>query len=167
MVSHSERPARGRQRGHRLPVRTGRGGYGPAMDAGWRGAALVADDDRVAGELLGIALHREGYRVIHAADAHSAIDRGTMSPDLRVAVCELELGRHSGVDVLTALRQVHPTLVGVVFSGYDLPFVINSVVDAEWVRPVQKPFTAAQLVDLIDDAAEHDGTHRPEWAIAP
>lgn len=112
--------------------------------------ALVADDDQIVAELLGITLGKYGFQVSTAVDAASAIAAASEREHLRAAICDLELGRDNGVDVLNAIHERHPACVGVIISGHLESVIAAAIGDSLWIRYLQKPFKSSELIELID-----------------
>lgn len=117
-------------------------------DVASRGAVLVVDDDQIIAELLSIMLGREGFEVLTAVDGVSAMEALGDRTDILVAVCDLELGSESGVDVLGRLRGLSPTTHGIVISGHSESVVQAAVGDAS-ILTLQKPFRPSELVEAV------------------
>lgn len=89
---------------------------------------LVVDDDDDALEVLRALLELKGFTVDTAGGVremmskfNAACDKGLPCFDL--LIMDVDLPRVSGVGLLKAVRQVHPTIPVFLLSGYDLAIV--------------------------------------------
>lgn len=114
---------------------------------------LVVDDERPIRRLLRTTLEAQGFDVIEAADARSALEAArTASPQL--VILDLGLPDRDGLDVLRALR-----------AESDLPILILSSRDFEASKVialdegaddyVTKPFGSEELMARIRAALRH------------
>jgi DNA-binding response OmpR family regulator len=117
-----------------------------------RGVVVVLDDDPLIGELLAVVLDRAGYEPVTPGDAEAAYGIVADHPGSVVAaVCDLQLGRANGAEVLCNLREMAPGMRAIVMSGHP-----ESHVQAELERAgtdatvIQKPFRPADLVAAIE-----------------
>lgn len=108
--------------------------------------ALVVDDSDDQAELLRHYLERAGCRVQVAATAEQALLLlGDIRPD--IAVIDLVLPGISGQELAGRLRQTHPECLLVISSVLDS----SRYPEADAVLP--KPFTGAQLAQIVEQAA--------------
>jgi DNA-binding NtrC family response regulator len=78
---------------------------------------LVMDDDLLALESLESYLEEAGYTVVTASTAREAVERGReVSCD--VALLDMKMPEMDGFQVAAMLRQLHPDLRVVMFTGY-------------------------------------------------
>jgi len=109
--------------------------------------ALVVDDSDDQAELLKRYLERSGCRVQVAPTAEQALLLlGDIRPD--IAVIDLVLPGISGQDLAGRLRQTHPECLLVISSVLDA----SRYPEADAVLP--KPFTGAQLAQIVEQAAQ-------------
>lgn len=88
-----------------------------------QGMVLVVDDNRISRELLNRRLVREGYAVVTAVDAQSALDSMELHP-IGLVLLDLDLPDRSGYEVLLSIRQNH--------SPQQLPvFIVSASDDTE------------------------------------
>ncbi|HEX6811099.1 MAG TPA: response regulator [Planctomycetota bacterium] len=118
---------------------------------------LIADNDRAVSGLLTEILVRAGLSPVHAYDGHTA---GIMArqPGLRVIVCDLDMPRVSGLEVLESLRDLPNPPRAVVVSGYLDADVRERLGKLPFVRHVlSKPFDlqsfAERVQQLVAEAA--------------
>jgi CheY-like chemotaxis protein len=109
--------------------------------------ALVVDDSDDQAELLRRYLERAGCRVVIASTAEQALlQLGELRPD--IAVIDLVLPGISGEDLAGRVRETHPECLLVITSVLDS----SRYPEADAVLP--KPFTGAQLAQIVEQAAE-------------
>ena len=92
----------------------GAGGAGGAEAAR---SLLLVDDDQVWLQRLAVAMGRRGFAVVTAASVQEAIVQAREhAPDY--AVIDLRLEDGSGLDVVSALREVRPNGRIIMLTGY-------------------------------------------------
>ena len=144
---------------------------------------LVMDDDLLALESLESYLKQAGYTVVTASTAREAVERARgISCD--VALLDMKMPEMDGFQVAAMLRQLHPDLRVVMFTGYAsletearaaqldfyeylpksnwydllLPTIERVLVEPERPLPKQRP------VDLKQAAAQYAGEGK--WELA-
>lgn len=121
-----------------------------ARHAGLR--ALVIGDDKehprqAAGVLRGHRL--PGQHFGSAAAALAAVEREAFD----LAFLELRLGERSGIDVLPGLLAIRPRLAVVVITAYAIFETAVEAIKRGAVDYLPKPFTPAQIVHAVEEAA--------------
>ena len=121
---------------------------------------LIADNDGAVSALLTEVLVRIGLTVRHAYDGESALLK-VREPGLRVIVCDLDMPRASGLEVLESMLDMAALPVAVVISGYLDTSIAERLARLPHVRSVlRKPFDlfafAAQVRELA--AADTNGS---------
>ena len=87
---------------------------------------LLVDDDAIILDSLSEFLQLEGHRVETAGDIDAALDK--LQQDLfNVVISDVNLPDSDGFELLRAIRQRHPQIVTILFTGYG---TIDSAVDA-------------------------------------
>jgi CheY-like chemotaxis protein len=113
---------------------------------------LVIDDEQVILESARRILTSEGFPVLTANDAESALE--ILKTDPRdIAICDLMLPGLSGLEFLEACQQDDPSLVVIITTGYA---TLDNGVDS--LRKgafdfLPKPFTFEELVSQVDRAS--------------
>lgn len=78
---------------------------------------LIIDDDPTIRRLLHIMLHQEGYEVMTSSDGEAGLQLArTANPD--IIICDINMPRLNGYEVLTQLRQDSTTA--------EIPFIFLS-----------------------------------------
>lgn len=146
---------------------SGSGSSGPPSRRGHRdepGSAvptvlLVEDEDSLRNTLARF-LAREGYRVIAAANAHEAFDRGLRaSPDFLVADWMLRSGIH-GLQVSDVLRGVSPSLRTILITGFPSRDLQSESERRGVAKLLEKPFDLEALQDALERASERPARER-------
>jgi CheY-like chemotaxis protein len=124
-----------------------------------RGRVLLAEDDADLRDGFRAALEREGYAVLVAADGHemlrlfsAAAGRTIAPPD--VIVMDVRMPRHSGVELLTALRLAEWPVPVVLVTGFADDRARARAAQLKAYAVLEKPITASELVQVVRDAAE-------------
>jgi two-component system, cell cycle sensor histidine kinase and response regulator CckA len=112
-------------------------------------AALVVDDEPAVRQLVARMLEGQGYRVVCAEGEEEVMQVAARERQLALAVIDMRLRNHSGVEVLGAVRVAHPG-VRVLFTSGD-PDALERVRNAESTKTavLPKPFTAAELANAV------------------
>ncbi len=119
-----------------------------------RPTLLVIDDER---DILDAVwrLFRKEYEVLRA----DSVDRARellIEHDVEVVLADQRLPRHTGLEYLTELRQTHPDIVRVLFTGYtNIDDVIDAINEGHIYRYISKPWRPAELKLFIAQAFEY------------
>jgi DNA-binding response OmpR family regulator len=124
---------------------------------------LLADNDRAVSALLTEILAHAGFAVVHAHDGEQARAMARQ-PGLDVVVCDLDMPRMSGLEVLESMQGLAAVPPVVVISGYLDHGIMQRLTSLPYVRDVlRKPFDllafAARIRQLATSAAP-DGAAR-------
>lgn len=115
---------------------------------------LVVDDDALVLRGVQRALGRDGFEVHAAADLSEA-SALIATREFDAALVDYNLGRASGVDVLSLLLERQPRCVRLLITGRSDPTVIVDAVNrGEVVKVLRKPFPHEHLRAELDDAFE-------------
>lgn len=80
---------------------------------------LLVEDDLLMSVMLEKLLARHGYRVQHHHDPEQAIAAVDADPaSFDIVVTDFNMPKHSGLDVIAAIRSVRPGLPTILISGY-------------------------------------------------
>ncbi len=125
---------------------------GDEIIVGERPKVLVIDDEQVILDSAQRILAAEGFSVVTANDAESALEALKADPQ-DIALCDLMLPGLSGFEFLEAAAQHDPSLVVIITTGYS---TVDNGVDA--LRRgafdfLPKPFTFEELASQIDRAS--------------
>lgn len=116
-------------------------------------SVLIADNDSSVSALLTQVLQRCGLSVAHAYDGEVARAMAR-EPGLRVMVCDLDMPRASGLDVLESLLDLPAPPSCIVISGYLDPAVHQRLQALPYVREVlRKPFDLLVFAARVQELA--------------
>lgn len=118
---------------------------------------LVVDDSITLRQSLTFMLEQQGYRVLQAQDGQDAIERLQMNPDVSLVLCDIEMPRMNGFEVLS-------------YAGKDpnlskVPIVMLTSRSGDKHRQlalglgasayVTKPYSEDQLIQTIEQTLGH------------
>lgn len=114
---------------------------------------LIADNDRAVSALLTEILAHGGLVVQHAYDGDAARAMVRL-PDLAVVVCDLDMPRVSGIDVIESMADLASPPPVVVISGYLDQDITARLARLPFVRDVlRKPFDLLAFAARIQELA--------------
>ncbi len=126
---------------------------------------LVVDDEADILRLVMTMLSDQGYEVIPASSAESAIqvfESGARQPD--VVLADVVMPGMSGPMLVDHLLSRYPDLRVLFMSGYDDRHVVQKYVVEKGFHLIPKPFTAKTLLAAIKEVLSAAPVGRPEPA---
>lgn len=132
---------------------------------------LVAEDEPVIRDALGLVLRTEGYEVTVAADGVEALERfGEDAPD--AVLLDLLMPRMDGLETCRRIRTTGSTVPIVLITAVDGPAERAAARTAGINEYVVKPFEFAEVLSLLRDLLSgRDGSAEvallPDLAIDP
>jgi DNA-binding response OmpR family regulator len=133
----------------RRSVPWGLGGRTPRLPPIPVTSVLIADNDSAVSDLLTQVLTRAGLAVAHAYDGEVAIELAR-DPVVRVFVCDLDMPRASGIEVLEALGAMAAPPATIVITGFLELAVLERLQAMPFVRDVlRKPFDLLQFAARV------------------
>jgi CheY-like chemotaxis protein len=121
---------------------------------------LVVDDDVSVREIVSAVLSQGGYRVLECADGVEAIvNYNAKSRDIALVITDVDMPNLGGAILAATLLRLNPGLRIIAMSGHTSSAVNRDQVDE--VKGVaaaflQKPFTAAELLGVVDRVLHPD-----------
>lgn len=114
---------------------------------------LVADNDLAVSGLLCAMLARAGLTVRQAFDGEQA-RRQVRDPDVRVLVCDLDMPKLSGTEVLESMADLEAPPAAIVVSGFVDEATQERLAALPYVRLVlRKPFDLLAFVASVRQLA--------------
>lgn len=111
---------------------------------------LVVEDDHHIGRLVERILVREGFEVVRVMDVESAWGVLDQPEAVDLLFTDVVLpGASSGAELAAKLRALRPDLPIILTTGYDQSRIADHPGLLESVAFLPKPFTAAQVRDLV------------------
>jgi two-component system, cell cycle sensor histidine kinase and response regulator CckA len=112
---------------------------------------LLVEDDTLMRNLTRQMLEQHGYSVIEAEDGNAALQRFAASPSkIDMVLSDVVMRGMSGPDMVLHLRESHPEMKVVYMSGYTGDLIGNSPGLESSITLLEKPFTRAALLEIID-----------------
>ena len=107
---------------------------------------LIADDDQVVHEALGIYLKAEGFEVVDAFDGVSAIE--SITPEVVLCVLDIMMPKMSGIEVCREIRKTSqlPILM-LTAKGEEIDRIVGLELGAD--DYIAKPFSPREVVARI------------------
>jgi PAS domain S-box-containing protein len=113
---------------------------------------LLAEDDKLMRRLTKKMLEEHGYKVIEADDGQTALDAIKANHSrIDLVLTDVVMKGISGPELVLQMMDSHPEMKVVYMSGYTGELMANQGVDSG-VRLLEKPFTRASLLQVIDAA---------------
>ena len=129
---------------------------------------MVVDDDDTLRGRMEKSLELRGFDVCCAANYDEAVEVATeRQPDL--AVLDLKMPGKSGIELLTALREISPATRAVILTGYGSITNAVEAIKLGAVNYVTKPADADQVLSALEEQANDevdDGIAPPSLAEA-
>lgn len=127
---------------------------------------LIADNDAAVSSLLTEVLVRLGLQVRHAFDGEVARSMAR-DPSVGVLICDLDMPRVSGIEVLESLASMSRPPQAIVVSGYLDAAVQDRLVGLPYVRELlRKPFDLLDFADRVSAMAAAFERGRADASVA-
>ncbi len=120
---------------------------------------LIVDDEAFIRENLERIIAEDGYRPISTESPENAI-KIVAEEDISLVLLDLNLGSSSGLDVLRAMREIHPDILVIIITGYG---TVESAVEALKIGAydyIKKPFKADAIHLIVKLALETQSLRR-------
>ena len=109
---------------------------------------LIADDDQVVHEALGIYLKAEGFEVVDAFDGVSAIE--SITPEVVLCVLDIMMPKMSGIEVLAILKEDNPAMGAIMLTGYPTVETAREAISLGADEYCVKPIDRSELEDKVE-----------------
>lgn len=120
---------------------------------------LIVDDEAFIRENLERILAEDGYRPLSTESPDEAV-RIVSEEEISLVLLDLNLGSHSGLDVLRAMKEVDPDILVIIITGYG---TVESAVEALKIGAydyIKKPFKADAIHLIVKLALETQNLRR-------
>jgi DNA-binding response OmpR family regulator len=116
-------------------------------------AVLLVEDDETTRNIMMRILVGEGYLVLTADRAHDALQilRTPLAP-IDVVLLDVELPDVSGIVLCALIREMHPNLPVIVYTGQAQPAEVARLLELGVQRYFLKPVAAAELLATVKAA---------------
>lgn len=134
---------------------------------------LVVDDEEWVRASIAAVMRRARHAVTTAEDGKDALDK-FQAARFDLVITDIVMPRMEGIETLRALRQIEPTIRIIAMSGSDgadQGFYLKAAVALGADATLEKPFTAAELRLVVDEALALPQSetaalwyrHMPDW----
>ncbi|WP_303722785.1 sigma-54 dependent transcriptional regulator [Malonomonas rubra] len=120
---------------------------------------LIVDDEAFIRENLERILAEDGYRPLSTDSPDDAV-KIVAEEEISLVLLDLNLGSHSGLDVLRAMKEVDPDILVIIITGYG---TVESAVEALKIGAydyIKKPFKADAIHLIVKLALETQNLRR-------
>lgn len=113
---------------------------------------LLVDDERHVLDALQRTLRGEGYRILLASDAHSALAQ-LDAERIDLILSDIDMPDIDGVELIKQVRREYPDVVRMLLTGdASLESAVHAINDGEVHRYLTKPWDSAELRATLRDA---------------
>jgi len=112
-------------------------------------SVLIVDDEAIIRDLCSKAL--KGYRVLQAANGEEALAL-FQKEEIDVILTDVMMPKLGGIELLRELKEMEPTLVVIVMTGFAEKEVILNALKADADDFITKPLNLLQLKTAVDKA---------------
>ncbi len=112
---------------------------------------LVVDDEEAIRSAIGRILSRADYRHFEASDPNTALGLADLYP-FALVLCDVNMPGGSGLEMLRALRRVHPDIAVVMVTGMTDKGTAGRAAEFGAYGYVTKPFEAQDLLSAVTNA---------------
>jgi CheY-like chemotaxis protein len=117
---------------------------------------LIMDDSKDIRDLLRLTLRKIGHETSEATDGQKAIDAYKTAMEkgepFDAVIMDLTIsGGMGGKEAIIKLRELHPDVKAIVFSGYSNDPVVANYKDYGFKGTISKPFKIKQLRQVLHD----------------
>ena len=116
-------------------------------------SVLVVEDEPLTLHFLSDTLQDMGFKVAQANNATEALNAASDYPDLSVAFVDLGLPDISGLELISELRKMQPSLSIVIASGYGdmAKRDMDNVEEADAFTVLTKPYSQENITEILSD----------------
>ncbi len=122
-------------------------------EADWKGnqeLIMVVDDEQSVQQLLDLALIKNNFRVIQAADGANAVALfAQQAGEVRAVITDMMMPNMDGMLTIHCLRQINPTIPIIAMSGMHEQATLIEKSGEPNVRFILKPFTVKKMLALL------------------
>jgi CheY-like chemotaxis protein len=123
---------------------------------------LVVDDEPALREMAGLILKNSGYSVLYAKDGREAVE--IFRQDLQkvgAVLLDMTMPVMGGHEAFELIRNLQPGVPIVVTSGYSESGMRDELGGDAVAGYIHKPYTAAKLVECIQNALQRSVQEKP------
>jgi two-component system, chemotaxis family, chemotaxis protein CheY len=110
---------------------------------------IIVDDSQTVRQQVGLALVQAGFEVAEAVDGLDGAALIDRTPDAAMVICDVNMPRMDGLEMLEAVRAKHANLPVVMLTTEGQPQLIERAKKAGAKGWIVKPFKADLLVAAV------------------
>ena len=110
---------------------------------------LVIDDEEEICQLLQVALEMAGYQIRYSTSAIEALELAR-EESFDIAITDMVMPKMDGFIVLEELQETNPEIFVIIITGLHSGDLFQKALDAGAFGVLSKPFTLADITELID-----------------
>jgi len=123
-----------------------------------RNTVLIVEDEEILRDLLRMMLEDHGIKTLTAFDGVDAIEVFTAHrEEIAVVISDLGLPRLGGWEAFLKMKELDPTVKGVLSSGYFHPDVKAEIIRTGANNFIQKPYNPPEIIAMIRELLERAG----------
>lgn len=115
---------------------------------------LVVDDELSMREFISILLEREGYEVVTAADAATALERLAAST-IDLVISDVQMPGLNGLELLARIRESSPETAVLLITAYSTAEQAVEAMKLGAYDYLAKPFKVEEIKVLVRNALEN------------
>jgi diguanylate cyclase (GGDEF)-like protein/PAS domain S-box-containing protein len=124
-----------------------------AQMAGAARKLLIVDDEPHVITALQRLLRGEGYHIFGAADAREALEILAVTEDIGVVLTDQRMPGMSGIELLSQVKVLYPTITRLVLSGYtEVKTITEAINRGEVYKFITKPWEDEELRENLREA---------------
>ncbi|MCX6116024.1 MAG: sigma-54 dependent transcriptional regulator [Proteobacteria bacterium] len=116
--------------------------------------ALIVDDDSTLRLTVRSVLESKGFQVLEAEDGQMAVDMVQKIPDIGIAILDVNMPRLSGIDALSKIKEINPSIFCIVATAYSNMNDAIRAIRCGAFDYLQKPVEPERLLKLLSNATE-------------
>jgi DNA-binding NtrC family response regulator len=115
---------------------------------------LVVDDEEINREFMLEVLSGQGYETKTAPDGFAALEL-SRHEFFHIVLSDLKMPEMNGVDLLRQLKEISPSTVGIIFTGYATIETAVAAIKAGAYDYITKPFRVEEIEVVLQRALEY------------
>ena len=125
----------------------------PPVEKKTRGTLLVIDDEHFVRDICKELLEGSGYKVSTCSSGFEALAYYQLHhTEIQLVIIDMIMPQMNGFQTLAEFKKINPSVKAILSTGYHLEDATRKVLDAGFMRIINKPFSAQDLDKAVSDA---------------
>ena len=116
--------------------------------------AIIVDDDSTLRLTVRHVLEGKGFQVLEAEDGLMAVEMVKRSPDIGIAILDVNMPRMNGLEALAKIKEINPSIFCIVATAYSNMKDAITAIRAGAFDYIQKPVEPERLLKLLANATD-------------